>query len=70
MRFESMTWPTFAFEASSSGEAVYVEYRSAADIVGLVERAGYVVEFTDLIASPANAAKLTQDLVLIARRVC
>jgi SAM-dependent methyltransferase len=58
------------FEASSSGDAVYLEYRTAADIVGLVERAGYVVEFTDLIASPANAPKPTQDLVLIAQRVC
>jgi SAM-dependent methyltransferase len=57
-------------EVSSSGEAVYIEYRSAADVVALVERTGYVVEFTDLIASPANASTQTQDLVLIAQRVC
>jgi hypothetical protein len=58
------------FEASSSGDAIYLEYRCAAAIVDLVERAGYVVQFTDLIASPANAPKPTQDLVLIAQRVC
>jgi hypothetical protein len=57
-------------EASNSGDAVYVQYRSAADVVALVERAGYVVEFTDLIASPTNAPRQTQDLVLIAQRVC
>jgi SAM-dependent methyltransferase len=57
-------------EASNGGDAVYVQYRSAADVVALVERAGYVVEFTDLIASPTNAPRQTRDLVLIAQRVC
>lgn len=34
----------------------------------MVERAGYKVDFQEVIASPANAPKATQDLVLIARR--
>ncbi|MGH8106981.1 MAG: class I SAM-dependent methyltransferase [Arenimonas sp.] len=56
------------FETTSSGERVYIEYRSVGDIVSIVERAGYRVDFMELIASPANASKSTQDLVLIAQR--
>lgn len=57
------------FETSSSGDQVYLKYRSVADVVSMVERAGYRVDFTEVIASPANAPKLTQDLILIAQRV-
>jgi cyclopropane fatty-acyl-phospholipid synthase-like methyltransferase len=56
------------FETSSSGDRVYLEYRSVGDVVSMVERAGYRVEFMDVIASPVNASKSTQDLILIARR--
>ena len=56
------------FETSSSGDRVYLKYRSVADVVSMVERAGYRVDFTEVIASPANAPKLTQDLILIAQR--
>lgn len=56
------------FEASSSGDQVYLEYRSVSDVVSMVEEAGYRVEFMDVIESPANAPKSSQDLILIAKR--
>lgn len=57
------------FESSSSGDRVYLQYRSVADVVSMVERAGYRIDFQDLMASPANAPKPTQDLILIAQRI-
>lgn len=56
------------FETSSSGDRIYLEYRSVSDVVSMVERAGYRVDFMEVIASPANASKSTQDLILIAQR--
>ena len=56
------------FETSSRGDSIYLEYRSVSDIVSMVERAGYKVDFMEVIASPANASKPTQDLILIAQR--
>ena len=56
------------FETSSSGDRVYVEYRSVRDVVFMVEQAGYEVEFSELIESPSNAPKTTQDLILVAKR--
>ena len=56
------------FETTSGGDRVYLEYRSVSDIVSMVERAGFRVDFMDVIESPANASKSTQDLVLIAQR--
>lgn len=56
------------FETSSSGDRVYLKYRSVAEVVSMVERAGYRVDFTEVIASPPNAPKPTQDLILIAQR--
>ena len=56
------------FETTSSGDSVYLEYRSVDTIVSMVQRAGYRVDFMELIASPPNASKSTQDLVLIAQR--
>ena len=57
------------FETSGSGDRVYIEYRSVGDVVAMVEQAGYRVDFMEMIASPANAPKSTQDLILIAQRV-
>jgi SAM-dependent methyltransferase len=57
------------FETSSSGDKVYLAYRCVGDVVAMVERAGYRVDFQEVIASPANAAKATRDLILIAQRV-
>lgn len=56
------------FETSSGGDRVYLKYRSVDDIVSMVERAGYRIDFTEVITSPANAPKPTQDLILIAQR--
>ena len=55
-------------ETSSNGDRVYLQYRSVGDVVSMVERAGYRVDFTEVIASPTNASKPTQDLILIAQR--
>lgn len=61
--------PTWSgFETASSGDKVYMTYRSVGDVVSMVERAGYRVDFMEVIASPANASKSTQDLILIAQR--
>lgn len=57
------------FETSRSGDRVYLQYRSVNDVVSMVERAGYRVDFMEVIASPANAPKSTQDVILIAQRV-
>lgn len=56
------------FETSSGGDRVYIRYRDGDDVVSMVERAGYKIEFAEVIASPANASKRTQDLILIAQR--
>lgn len=56
------------FETTNDGDRVYLEYRSVSDIVSMVERAGFRVDVMDVIQSPANASKSTQDLVLIAQR--
>lgn len=57
------------FETSSSGEKLYLRYRSVDDVAAMVELAGYRIDFMEVIASPVNASKPTQDLVLIAQRI-
>ena len=54
-------------DTSSSGDQIYIEYRPWQDVVAMVEDAGFGVVFHELVASPANASKQTQDLVLIAK---
>jgi len=56
------------FETSNGGDRVYLEYRSVDKVFSMVERAGYRIDFMELIASPKNASKSTEDLILIARR--
>jgi SAM-dependent methyltransferase len=56
------------FEMSSTADRVYIEYRSADAVISMIERAGFAVEYKDVIASPPSASKRTQDLVVIARR--
>lgn len=56
------------FEASSSGDKVYLEYRSVSDVISMVENAGYRIGYTSVIPSPADAPKPTRDLILIAQR--
>lgn len=56
------------FETARDDDRVYQVYRSVDDVVSMVERAGYNVDLMDIIPSPANAPKPTQDLVLIAQR--
>lgn len=55
-------------ETSSSGDQVYLNYRGIGEVLSLVERAGYRIDFTEVVASPANAPIATQDLVVIAQR--
>jgi SAM-dependent methyltransferase len=56
------------FDANSDGDRVYIKYRSRDDVVSMVERAGYRLVLSEVIASPTNASKSTQDLILIAQR--
>jgi SAM-dependent methyltransferase len=55
-------------QSTADGHRVYLQYRSSNDVAQLVERAGYRIEFSDLIESPASAPERTQDLILIAQR--
>lgn len=57
------------FELASSGDRVYMVYRRASEVLAMVERAGYTVDFAERVASPAHASKSTQDLIIIARRI-
>ena len=56
------------FEVSGSGDRVYIEYRSVSDVTTMVERAGYRIDFMEVLQSPDNASKVTQDLILIGKR--
>ncbi len=55
-------------DTSSGGDQVYLNYRGIGEVLSLVERAGYRIDFTEVVASPANAPMATQDLVVIAQR--
>jgi SAM-dependent methyltransferase len=48
-------------ETLSSGDRVYIKYRSVGDVVSMVERAGYRVDFWEVISSPANAFSLHSE---------
>jgi SAM-dependent methyltransferase len=70
MYLSTITGPAAcALEASGTGEQVYMVYRPPGAVMALVEEAGFCIDFHELIASPANAGKATQDLVLVARKV-
>lgn len=56
-------------ESSSSGDQVFIQYRPWQEVMEMVEKAGFDVLFHELVASPANASKPTQDLVLIAKAI-
>lgn len=57
------------FDANSDGDRVYVKYRIKDEVVSMVERAGYTIVLSEVIASPPNASRSTQDLILIAQRM-
>jgi len=67
----AMSGPTeqSGLEISSSGDKIYVYYRSIKEIEKFVQNAGLSIVFLEEIASPAYASKATIDVVLIARRV-
>lgn len=56
------------YESTSTGDQIYIVYRSVSDVMKMVEREGYKIDFKEVVASPANAPKSTKDLILIARR--
>ncbi|MEJ6007246.1 class I SAM-dependent methyltransferase [Paucibacter sp. AS339] len=51
-----------------NGHQLHTHYRSAEDILALISNAGFHLQFSAIVPSPANASVLTQDLVLIAKR--
>lgn len=55
-------------ESSRQGEGVYMQYRTEEEIIELLERAGYAVDYRQMLPSPDNAPVETQDLVVIAQR--
>lgn len=56
-------------EQGSTGDAVFQIYRPVAQVLALLCEAGFAIEWQQVIDSPANASKVTQDLVLLARKV-
>jgi SAM-dependent methyltransferase len=56
------------FESTSRGDRVHITYRSVADVVAMVERAGFDIRLAEVIASPAMAATQTHDLIVVAQR--
>ncbi|WP_374601737.1 class I SAM-dependent methyltransferase [Niveibacterium sp.] len=57
------------YEQSSSGDRVFMVYRSPDAIVELVESHGFSVEFCEQMPSPGNASVATTDLAILAKRV-
>ncbi|TCV85841.1 class I SAM-dependent methyltransferase [Sulfurirhabdus autotrophica] len=56
-------------QTSSSGDQIYVHYRSRQEIEHLVQSARLEIVFSEEIGSPANASKPIIDMVLVARRI-
>lgn len=56
------------FETSANGDRIYLQYRGTDEVVSMVKQAGYRIDYMELMASPANAPKVTRDLILIAQR--
>ncbi|WP_374508836.1 class I SAM-dependent methyltransferase [Niveibacterium sp.] len=57
------------YEQSSSGERVFMVYRTPDAVHALLQAAGFRIVFSELIASPENAALATTDLLVLAVRV-
>ncbi|MGV8934253.1 MAG: class I SAM-dependent methyltransferase [Gallionellaceae bacterium] len=55
------------YEASSSGERVYMVYRTPLEVRSLLASYGYSIEFEEIMTSPANASVQTNDMILLAR---
>jgi ubiquinone/menaquinone biosynthesis C-methylase UbiE len=56
------------WEQGSSGDAVWMVYRTVPQILVLVQQAGFAIDWYEVMPSPANAAKATRDLVLLAHK--
>ncbi len=56
-------------DISSSGDQVYIEYRSSEEVLEIVKKAGFKILFSQRISSPSNASNTTDDLVLIAQKL-
>lgn len=56
------------YEHSSSGERVFMVYRSPEAIIDLVGEYGFTIAFSEEIPSPSNASIASTDLALVARR--
>ncbi|MGJ8619791.1 MAG: class I SAM-dependent methyltransferase [Methylophilaceae bacterium] len=56
-------------DVSSSGDQVYIEYRSSEEVLEVVKKAGFNILFSEHIPSPSNTTNKTNDLVLIAQRI-
>ncbi|WP_394781139.1 class I SAM-dependent methyltransferase [Undibacterium sp.] len=56
------------YETASTGDRVFMVYRTPEQVLQLVQACGFLVEFSELLPSPANASIETTDLVLIARK--
>jgi len=60
--------PAHSGDAGINGHRLHTFYRSAEDILARIRDAGFHLQFSEIIPSPANASLPTQDLVLIAKR--
>lgn len=55
-------------QSNAAGERVFSFYRRSAEIEALMRSAGFLIEQTQLIPSPANASLQTEDVLVQARR--
>jgi ubiquinone/menaquinone biosynthesis C-methylase UbiE len=55
------------YELSSSGERVYMVYRTPLEVRSLLASYGYSIEFEEIVTSPSNASVQTNDMILVAR---
>lgn len=56
-------------QSNAAGERVFSFYRRSAEIEALMRSAGFLIEQTQLIPSPANASLQTEDVLVQARRI-
>ena len=56
------------YESSSSGDRVYMVYRTPPEVRSLLALYGYNIEFEEIVTSPENASVQTHDMILLARR--
>jgi len=56
------------FECCSTGDQVYINYHSEDEVISLLQRCGFTLLKRSRTPSPSAAAKVTTDLIVIAKK--